>query len=57
MLIDTALESDRKWLTAEKVTRMPRLKFIQSLRAGVDAIDSRAVAREDNRLWKQWCLF
>ena len=39
MLIDTALESDRKWLTAEKMAQMSRLKFIQSLRAGVDAID------------------
>jgi glycerate dehydrogenase len=39
MLIDIVLESDRKWLTVEKTARMPRLKFIQSSRAGVDAID------------------
>ncbi len=39
MLIDIMLESDRKWLAAEKVAQMPQLKFIQCLRAGVDAID------------------
>src|SRR5208283_3424634 len=39
MLIDTALESDRKWLTVEKMAQMSQLKFIQSSRAGVDAID------------------
>ena len=39
MLIDIVHETSRKWLTVEKVTRMPRLKLIQSSRAGVDAID------------------
>jgi phosphoglycerate dehydrogenase-like enzyme len=39
MLVDILPDSGKMWLGAEKLARMPRLKFIQSLRAGVDAID------------------
>ena len=39
LLIDIARDSGRAWLNSEKMMRMPRLKFIQSTRAGVDSID------------------
>ena len=39
MLVDIAVESGRAWLGKDKVSRMPRLKFVQSVRAGVDSIN------------------
>ena len=39
MLVDILPDSSKTWLNAEKLSMIPRLKLIQSLRAGVDAID------------------
>nr|MDG6922851.1 hypothetical protein [Nitrososphaerota archaeon] len=39
MLFDTVKSSDKEWLTGDKIGRMQMLKLIQSIRAGVDALD------------------
>ena len=39
MLVDILPDSSKMWLNSDKITMIPRLRFIQSLRAGVDAID------------------
>jgi len=39
LLLDTILQGDMEWLSAESLKRFPNLKLIQSTRAGVDAIN------------------
>jgi glycerate dehydrogenase len=39
LLIDIALDSGKLLLSKEEISKMPRLKFIQSTRAGVDSVD------------------
>ncbi|MGI0090794.1 MAG: 2-hydroxyacid dehydrogenase [Nitrososphaerales archaeon] len=39
MMLDTMPPSGRTWIRNEKIGKMPNLKFIQSVRAGVDSID------------------
>lgn len=43
MLVDIAAEFGREWLSADKVSSMPKLKFVQSVRAGVDSINFDAL--------------
>ena len=39
LLVDTAFDISKKWLSKEMISKMPKLKLIQSTRAGVDSVD------------------
>ncbi len=43
MLLDTVVPSAQVWLNAEKISKMPKLRLVQSHRAGVDNIDFQQI--------------